>query len=325
MPQVIPALKTMVAIAQKMKSDQGASFKLLEKELFPQLDDAYRPDNGHRGHLGASVLGDSCGRAMWYNFHWATKPTFDGKTLRLFNRGHLEEARFIALLKMIGAEVHQYDANGKQYRISFASGHGGGSGDGIARYIPDLNPDIWCLLEFKTHAETSFKDLAGENFRDWFDYQCGEKKTPIPFKGKGVRESKPEHFFQVQTYMHKFNLPCCLYGAVNKNTDDVYFEIVMYDRAVAEQLLDRGEKVIWMHEPPKRISEAVGYYGCRFCDHLPVCKMGGTPDRNCRTCKFSEPVTSADNSGQWNCRMYNQLIPKEVQRVGCQSYDKKPM
>jgi hypothetical protein len=326
MAQVIPALKTMVAIHEKMTADQGAAFRLLEKEMFLKLDDAFRGEQeGHRGHLGASVLGDGCGRAIWYSFRWATKPHFDAQTLRLFNRGHLEEARFMAMLKLIGIEVVQYDQNGKQYRINFASGHGGGSGDGFGRYIPDLNPDIWVLLEFKTHNDKSFSDLAGENFKDWFEFVSGQSRTPAPFKGKGVRESKPDHFFQIQTYMHKFNLPCTLYGAVNKNNDCVWFELVMYDKAVAEQLVDRAEKIIWMQEPPKKINEAIGYYGCRYCGHKPVCKMGATPDRNCRTCKFSEPVMSSENDGHWNCRFHRQLIPKELQPVGCAQYDKKAM
>lgn len=326
MGQVNLALKTMLAIHNTMVADQGGSFRQWEQRILPHLDDAYRAqDDGFRSHLGASVLGDECGRAIWYGFRWATKNTFSGQTLRLFNRGHLEEGRFLAMLLMIGVEAVQQDANGKQFKINFAAGHGGGSGDGFGRNIPDLPPETWAQLEFKTHNDKSFSDLAGENFKDWFAYQTGLSRVPATFKGKGVRESKPDHYMQMQTYMRKFNLTCALYGAANKNNDHVYFEIVTLDSAFADQLTDRAERIIWMHEAPKRINESPGYFGCRWCDHKAVCKLGEAPNKNCRTCYFSEPRDSGNNDGQWWCKLHDRAIPKETQLTGCGEYQLKPM
>jgi hypothetical protein len=326
MGTVTPAIKTMIAVHQAITADQGAAFRQWEQKILPHLDDAYRGvDDPFRSHLGASVLGDECGRAIWYGFRWATKPHFPAQTLRLFNRGHLEEGRFIAMLLCAGVEVVQQDTNGKQFRINFAAGHGGGSGDGFGRKIPDLPPDTWAQLEFKTHNDKSFSDLAGENFKDWFNYQIGLSQRPAPFKGKGVRESKPDHYFQMQTYMRKFNITCALYGAVNKNTDHVWLEIVTLDSTLADQLTDRAEKIIWMTEAPKKINESVGYFGCKWCDHMPVCKQGATPSVNCRTCDASEPYDSGENDGRWRCRVHSRDIPKEVQLVGCDQYQLKKM
>src|SRR3954464_3219259 len=118
---ITPAIKTMVAINTAIERDQGAMFRVWEGKVMPHLDDAYRgEDDGFRGHLGASQLGDECGRALWYGFRWATRPHFSGQQLRLFNRGHLEEGRFIAMLLAIGMQVFQQDANGRQFRINFA-------------------------------------------------------------------------------------------------------------------------------------------------------------------------------------------------------------
>lgn len=326
MGQVNLALKTMLAIHHAMVADQGASFRQWEGKIFPHLDDAYRgTDDGFRGHLGASQLGDECGRALWYTFRWATKNQHSGQVLRLFNRGHLEEGRFIAMLLMVGVQVAQQDEKGKQFRINFASGHGGGSGDGFGLGIPDLDPNTWSGLEFKTHNDKSFKELAGENFREWFRYQTGESKKPVPFTGKGVRDAKTEHYVQMQTYMRKFGVPCCLYGAVNKNTDDVYLEIVLLDSAFADQVLDRGERVIWLHDAPKRINESVGYFGCKWCDHQPVCKLGSPPHRNCRTCAYSEPRATDAQDAQWFCKMHERPIPRDAQVVGCDQYSVKKM
>lgn len=330
---VIPAIKTMIAIHNTMVADQGASFRQWQKQTLPHLDDAYRGhDDPFRSHLGASVLGDECGRAIWYGFHWATKEVADAQMLRLWNRGHLEEGRFIAMLLMIGCNVVQQDDKGKQFRISFSSGHGGGSGDGFLSNVPDLPPDTWAQAEFKTHNQKSFDELAGKNFREWFKAQCNPKLPRVAFEGKGVRESKPEHYFQMQTYMRKFNLTCAVYGAVCKNTDDVWLEIVPSDAALADQLIDRADKVIWMRNVPEKMKNAsAGFWKCRWCNHNKVCHLGSPPAVNCRTCKFSEPIATPDEKGVWQCNHpahsldllgTRPPIPKATQLTGCTNYER---
>lgn len=299
MGHVTPATAVMVAIDTAMRKDQGAAFRQWQEKVLPHLGDAYRgEDEAFRGHLGASVLGNECGRAIWYGFRWATRKEFSGQVLRLFNRGHLEEGRFIAMLLSIGVELVQQDEAGNQFRISFAEGHGGGSGDGFARNVPGMQADQWVQAEFKTHNQRSFDDLAGSDFRNWFEGVCG-RGPKVPFSGKGVRESKPDHYFQMQTYMRKFGLAAALYGAVCKNTDDVYFELVPVDTSLADQLMERATKIVWLHDAPEKIKGgSAGWYKCKFCDHMNVCHKGAKPDMNCRTCAYSEPRPG----GFWVCK-----------------------
>ena len=312
---------TLDAIDNAMTADDGASFRVWLGRVIPHMDDAYRgKDEGHRSHLGASVLGKDCARAIWYSFRWAHKAKFEPRMMRLFNRGHLEEARFIALLLMIGCEVWQQDANGKQFRISFAEGHGGGSGDGLVGKLPDLPIDTRAVCEFKTHGEKPFIELAGK-LEDWRAHRA--KKGP--FTGQGVRVAKFEHFVQMQLYMRKMGYASALYLAVCKNTDDIYGEIVHLESDVADQFLNRGEKLIEMNEPPKRINESPGFYKCRFCDKRPICHLSATPELNCRTCKFGSPGPNAT----WRCAQYNVDIPLKsdqpnaiTQRSGCGGYVK---
>jgi len=314
------ANNTLAAIEAALVADQGAKFRGLEGKVFPHMSDAYRdePEEGFRSHLGASLLGGECARDLWYGFHWYHKGKFNGKTLRLFNRGHLEEARFIALLLMIGVQVYQQDAEGKQYRISELGGHLGGSGDGVGIGVPD-NPGGPSLLEFKTHGETSFDELAGKSWRKVHAGLCDPREPQLPFDGKGVRAAKFEHFVQMQTYMRKMGIMCGLYMAVNKNTDDIYAEIVLLDADFADQFLQRGRQVIMMADPPKKLSESPGWYGCKWCNHKPVCHLKAVPEVNCRTCRFSEPVAD----GTWVC--VNPVAPgpinKATQLKGCSHYE----
>ncbi len=315
MPVITIALQTLRAIDQMVAQDQGSAYRGWLGRVMPHIGDAYRTDeDGHRSHLGASVLGRECGREVWYKFHWTTKQAHSGRMLRLFNRGHIEEARFIALLLMIGCEVFQQDANGKQYRINFAEGHGGGSGDGVLVGVPDVPQGTPLLGEFKTHGEKSFIELAGK-LDEWRAYVAGIG----PFTGKGVREAKFEHFVQMQLYMRKMGLGAALYVAVNKNTDDLYAEVVTLDTILADQFLERGEKLVWMPTPPKKLNVSPGFFKCRFCDERPVCHLKAAPDVNCRTCRFSRPVADAG----WVCE--NGVAPgpidKATQLKGCSWYE----
>jgi hypothetical protein len=313
---VIVAHKTLDAIDAAIRADDGASFRLWQGKIIPELDDWCRgEEDGRRGHLGASVLGKDCPRAIWYGFRWAHKVKFIPRMLRLFNRGHLEEGRFIAMLKMIGCEFWFQDDAGKQFRIEFADGHGGGSGDGVGRGCPDLPQNTAFVTEFKTHGENSFIKLAGK-LLDWRAHREGKGQ----FTGEGVRNAKFEHFVQMQLYMHKMGLAAALYMAVCKNTDDIYAEIVHLDTAFAEQFVNRGETLVQMLEPPKRINESPGFWKCRQCDDHGICHSNKPPELNCRTCKFVSP----GKAGTWHCALHRALLDRDRQRVGCTDYIVNP-
>lgn len=308
---VYVATKTLNAIEDALRADQGASFRRWQGIVLPHIKDAYRADEdgGFRQHLGASILGTKCARAIFYGWRWAHKPHFNGKTLRLFNRGHLEEGRLIALLLMIGVQVYQQDEVGKQFKISFANGHGGGSGDGKLVGIPDIPKDKFCLFEAKTHGEKSFIKLAGVAVEEngYFVY-----KYPL-----GVKEAKPEHYVQMVTYMNKMNIDYALYTAVNKNTDHLYMEIVPRDDMTAEKFLDRGLKIVYVDQPPPQINNSITSYDCIWCDHKLICHRHALPSVNCRTCMYSKP---SEKDKTWFCNKHSATIPEDVMQVGCSTY-----
>lgn len=292
---VYQATKTLAAIESVIHADQGATYRGWLGKVIPHMEDAYREDEfPFRSHMGASMIGGNCARAIWYGFHWTTKPDFSGRLIRLFNRGHLEEARFIAMLLAIGAEVYQQDAEGHQFRISDAGGHFGGSGDGIVVNIPDLEPGVQALCEFKTSAEAGFKKVVKA----------------------GVREAKFEHYVQMQVYMKKMGIGVALYMVVNKNNDDLYAEIVPFDGIIADQFIDRGVNLVFATDAPEKISKTPGWWECKFCDHKPVCHLKAEPERNCRTCALS----IVEENGTWSCNdvQPRKVLSKEEQFNGCE-------
>ena len=112
------AEKTLKAIDDAIKQDNGKAFKEWEKAYFNAPDiDAWRADKKGelRDHLGASQIGDECERKAWLKFRTA-ETECDPRLIRLWNRGHLEEMRFMALLQQAGIQAWNYDADrGRQF------------------------------------------------------------------------------------------------------------------------------------------------------------------------------------------------------------------
>ena len=249
--------------------------------------------DGFRSHLGASLIGKACERALWYDFRWTTKARFEGRVLRLFETGNREEERLVRNLRRTGATVLEVDPEtGRQFRVQAHGGHFGGSLDGVAIHLLEA-PKAWHVLEFKTHSNKSFTDLVA----------------------KKVRESKPQHFAQMQIYMNLMGMNRAMYLAVNKDTDDLYVQRVEADVAYTEQLLEKARRIIFAPTPLPRISEEPSWYQCRLCDHADVCHGTRAAEVNCRTCLHSSPV-----EGGWHCDRHQKPLSEVDQRTGCEQH-----
>lgn len=316
------ASRTLIAFDHAVRADQGARYRGFLKQVLPHINDAYsQKEDGFRTHLGASLIGRECSRELWYNFRWVYKEEFSGQMLRLFNRGHLEEGRFISLMLASNIQVYQQDAAGKQYRISEYGGHFGGSGDGVGIGFPDLPEGHPALTEFKTHNDASFKKLAGANWAKFAKRLVDPNLPSEAFEGDGVRSAKFEHWVQMQIYMRKMGLACAIYFAVNKNDDHIYAEIVNLDSVAADKFIARAGQIIPIHVPPKKINESPGWWGCNFCSYKPVCKQGAKTEVNCRTCQYSEPNME---TGAWHCiyPLMPRVLSKDDQKAACGQYEK---
>ena len=246
-----------------------------------------------RGYLGGSVIGRECERQLWYGFRWCSPEKFDGRMLRLFDRGQREEAVFIADLRSIGAKVMDVDpSTGKQFRFTAIAGHAGGSMDAVALGIPEA-PKTWHVCEFKTHNAKSFAALQKD----------------------GVQKAKPEHYAQMQIYMRWAQLTRALYLAVNKDTDELYGERIHFDAEFAERLETKAERVIFAQEPPEGISADPAFYKCKFCPASKVCHTAQLPQASCRTCLHATP--ERDGDGRWSCAKWGEDIPADAQAKGC--------
>lgn len=255
-----------------------------------------------RTHLGASIIGHDCQAYGWNTFRWLKFEAFEGRMLRLFNRGHEEERRFVRWLEGIGFEVRETDPDTrKQYRISGARGHFGGSLDAMAKAPLRYQLPDWLIFlgEFKTHNRKSFLKL----------------------KKEGVVKSKPQHFRQMNSYGRAWNFKFGLYCAVNKDDDELYFEIVPLDYSQADNLFRKAESIIFSQRRPPKIAQTKEFMTCKYCDFAGLCHGDEVPTKNCRSCRHASPIDNAE----WYCEVHSPVdgpIPKATIMVGCDSYDR---
>ena len=251
-------------------------------------------DESPREHLGASQVGKSCDRAIWYGFRWIAREDFSGRMLRLFRRGHLEEEHLINDLRNAGMVIEQINPITKK-QLAFDDGFFKGSCDGIILSGVPEAPNKKHILEIKTASAKSFASMVKE----------------------GVAKSKPEHFAQMQVYMGKFDIDRALYVMVNKDTDDIYTERVRFDKSIYEALCARAHRIIKSDRIPEPVSVDPSWYECKFCSaHANCHKNKVTTEVTCRTCAN---ITFCDD-GKAYCEHWESEVPYHAQLEGCDNH-----
>lgn len=232
-----------------------------------------------------------CDRALWYGFRWVTPlERHNGRTLRLFETGNLEEDRLVADLQRIGVDVY-----GQQDKIRLVDGHVRGKCDGKAMNVPEA-PKTEHLCEFKSSNAKGMREIIK----------------------KGCKEAKPLHYGQCQLGMHAFGLTRCLYLVACKDDDTLYAERIHYDAEFTLRLLARLERIINAATPPSRISEDPEFFGCRFCKHKPACHHGAWARVTCRSCLHSTPEMGGD--AHWSCARWSKPLSIDEQKEACPAH-----
>lgn len=245
----------------------------------------------HRPHLGCSLAGYDCDRFIWLSFRWALSTKKEGRIVRLLKRGNEEERKVLALLKNVGCQIKE-KAFGEQDSVSFGC-HISGSADGIIYSGVPEAPNEPHVLEIKTHNKKSFEALVKD----------------------GVKQSKYQHYIQVQLYMLGLNIQKALYFAVCKDDDRIYTENIDFDKELAEKTLLRMKDIALSPRPPEKISYDPTWWKCKMCSAHDLCHGSKlTTERNCRTCAHS----TATEDSKWRCDLYkSNNIKTENQRKGC--------
>ena len=226
-----------------------------------------------RSYLGASIIGHPCGRFLWLSFRHALPPVTDPRLLRIFRHGHMIEAEVVRAIRQAGIKVRY---TGHKQRYINLGAHIGGHADGVITSGLPESPKTPHLLEVKSAKNSQFNAL----------------------KKGGIEKERPQHYVQMQLYMHGMKLTRAIYVVVNKDTDELYTERIRYDEQVALIALNRASAIIYAERCPERMSNDASWFRCRGCPGYKMCHYSEpTESTRCRTCCHITP----QRDGRWFC------------------------
>jgi hypothetical protein len=232
-----------------------------------------------RGYLGGSRIGLECLRQLGYEYHsgkaaseaydrdpegYRRKHNFDGGILRIFALGHVVENEVARLMRLAGFHLRTHRENGSQFGWATATdpetgkSRMRGHADGIIDDAPFALP-FPLLWECKSMKATKWKETVS----------------------RGVLAVYPVYFGQIQTYMAYLDLKNALFTSYNKDTSELYFELVPFDQQCAQNLTDRGVYVLQTKSPKElpRVTEDQTNFRCKFCDYAKDCWDSPKPKR----------------------------------------------
>lgn len=261
-----------------------------------------------RDYLGGSLLGRACDRELGFQwFQVATDPDrgFSGRTYRIFDHGHDAEDRVAEYLLLAGFDLRTQKEGGGQWGFGLLKteenplGMIRGHADGVIVAVPpeleEYMPELPALWENKSLNDTRWKAVA---------------------RG-GVREAEWEYYVQVQVYMACLAVlrrdprpPApALWTAINKNTQEIYSELIPFHEATARHALQRAEAVVTAArvEDLPRIAREPTDFRCRFCDWQAQC-WGKIPmAAPKRLSPVAAPATNADEPGPGHRSPFEQV------------------
>lgn len=201
-----------------------------------------------RRYIGASGIGKTCSRAIWYDYHAIEGIPLTAQEERTMEIGRRLEGMVIDYMIAAGFKVEiatqendyllVYDND-----IDIFKGHM----DGLI-HISDV---FTVGLEIKTAKAERFEKYVKEE--------------------GGVKVWSPIYYAQLQSYMGMRGLTDFLFCVINKNNSDWRMEWVKYDDIFYHELKTKANMISQMEEAPDKINNSPWYYACQRCRYKKIC------------------------------------------------------
>lgn len=223
--------------------------------LDAKMQERYKSQQ-QRNYLGASLIGDECLRKIQLQYQ-GNRSNVSSQTLRTFDIGHCLEDLVAEWMRVAGFDLKTRNENGEQFGFSVAGGKLQGHVDGI---ITDIS-----------------EDLQGIGFKCPILWECKtlHSKSWSETAKRGLMLTKPIYFAQIQIYMGYLELEQCLFTALNKDTSELYFELVPFDSEAAQRYSDRAAQIIKASENNELmpcVSSDPSFFRCKMCGFRDVCQ-----------------------------------------------------
>lgn len=212
-----------------------------------------------RDYLGASILGDTCERAIQYR-HLGT-PVDPGKgfpprVLRCFDRGRWAEDYAIRLLKASGWVLLENDpATGEQWAFEALDAQVKGHADGA-------------LVMWRGEGPALIPLPAA------WECKCLNNKSWGKSRRDKLRVAHPRYFGQLQLYMGELKFSQGLFTAINADTMEMHHELVAYEPKVHQDLLARAGRILLASAAGEMLPRGLAdpsRWECKYCDWSGQC------------------------------------------------------
>lgn len=231
-----------------------SSKKTLSNRINALIDAALvaeRAKQSVRQYLGGSRIGAECERQLQFEFFNAPKDegkNFDGRILRIFERGNWAEEAVVRWLSLAGVDIDTHTLDGNQPGFS--------DFDGL----------------FKGHRDGQLLDgpeVFGPFPRLW-ENKCVKSDKWNALSKHGLLHENPVYWAQCQIYMDRFDLAHnpALFSAVNADTMEIYWESVPFNPGAVQQLNAKAARILQSclaGEILPKISSDPNFYKCKWC------------------------------------------------------------
>jgi hypothetical protein len=219
-----------------------------------------------RNYLGASIIGGDCLRQIQLQY-MKHEVDISAQNLRTFAIGNCLEDLIVEWMILAGFDLRTRNENGEQFGFSVADGKIAGHVDGIIHNFP------------KELKEASAANLSRPGSAWLWECKTLNNKSWNDTQKRGVLVSKPIYFAQIQLYMAYMDLDQnpCLFTALNKDTSELYHELIPFDAEAAQRYSDRAVQIIKATENNELlpcISGDSSFYKCKMCGFRSEC-FGG--------------------------------------------------
>lgn len=227
-----------------------------------------------RDYLGGSRLGVECNRALAYEYtHTPKDPdrNFKGRTLRIFALGNVIEDLMAQWIKDAGFTLLTERAGGGQF--------GFGTGRDPVTNEPRIKGHLDGVITAGPSGLVGLPVVGKDQFPMaypclWECKSMNNKNFAKTLK-EGVERSKPEYYAQMQVYMGYMDLTehPALFTVLNKDTSEIYAELVPFNSAACQTASDKGVAVIRASFPEEfpRIGRDATDFKCKWCDYHDRC------------------------------------------------------
>ena len=260
---------------------------------------AYSNRVSARHTIGLSGIGkDERILSLESRFSWPDTPP--PRSAMIFALGDAVEE----IIDSVIPDEHRHP-NGNQLRVVLESGHITGHVDNVLR-VGNKN----VLAEYKSCNQARYKKLERlASYELWDD----------------------GYYQQIQAYMgacnelHSLEIEECHVVVMNKNTCDLYEEVVAFDPLCWERIKDKCKNLVSMTSVPPPTMQASDYRVKNFMgEEQQKIYMGEwtPPSVNCRNCTHSKRDLndSVEKRGQWGCKRKKKVLSLEEQRKGCEQH-----